>query len=319
MNLQFDTARVNPRDRAGFWREVVCSVYVPMNAEPLVRQAFHARMDVRAARGRVYSAVDAGPQRVSRDATQIARDEARDIYTFMVQRAGTCGVEQAGANALLLPGDMLLFDNSQPYRLLFDQPFRQTVIQAPRACFGPMARDLQRSVAQSLRPTSGFGRLLEGFVRGLDEALPDTDDGEAAVLVDELFHLLAAHSAATCSPDDTGSGSLRALLERAQRYAREMIADPDLNIVAIARAQRVSARTLQRAFAGHGTGVMRWLRDERLARCAAALADPALATRAIADIAIANGLRDVPAFCRSFKARYGRTPGGWRATQGRHP
>src|SRR5262245_37957957 len=32
MNLLFDTARVTPRDRAGFWREVVCSVYVPMDA-----------------------------------------------------------------------------------------------------------------------------------------------------------------------------------------------------------------------------------------------------------------------------------------------
>ena len=28
MNLQFDTARVTPRERAGFWREVVCSVKV---------------------------------------------------------------------------------------------------------------------------------------------------------------------------------------------------------------------------------------------------------------------------------------------------
>jgi len=316
MNLQFDTARVNPRERAGFWREVVCSVYVPMNAEPLQRQAFHARMDVRAARGRVYSAVDAGPQRVSRDAAQIARDEARDIYTFMVQRSGTCGVEQAGTNALLLPGDMLLFDNSQPYRLQFDQPFRQTVIQAPRACFGAMARDLERQLAQRLPPNGGFGRLLTGFLQGLDEALPDTDDSEAAVLVDELFHLLAAHSAATRVSDDAGMASQRALCERAQRYARERIADPDLDIAAIARAQRVSPRTLQRAFATRGSGVMRWLRDERLARCAAALADPALATRAIADIAITNGLRDVPAFCRSFKARYGRTPGGWRAAQG---
>jgi AraC-like DNA-binding protein len=86
----------------------------------------------------------------------------------------------------------------------------------------------------------------------------------------------------------------------------------------IARAQRVSARTLQRAFASHESGVMRWLRDERLARCAAALADPALKARAIADIALANGFRDVPAFCRSFKARYGRTPGGWREAQSRH-
>ena len=318
MNLQFDTARVNPRERAGFWREVVCSVYVPMNAEPLVRGTFHARMDVRAACGRVYSAVDAGPQCVSRDAAQIARDQARDIYTFMVQGAGTCAVEQAGASAVLLPGDMLLFDNSLPYRLLFDQPFKQTVIQAPRACFGPVARDLERSVAQRLRPGGGFGRLLQGFVRGLDEALPDTEDGEAAVLVDELFHLLAAHSAATRGPDDDGLRSQRALLERAQRYAHEMIADPQLGIGAIARAQRVSARTLQRAFASHGTGVMRWLRDERLARCAAALADPALKARPIADIALANGFRDVPAFCRSFKVRYGRTPGGWREVPGRH-
>jgi len=275
-------------------------------------------MDVRAARGRVYSAVDAGPQRVSRDAAQIARDDARDIYTFMVQRAGTCGVEQAGANALLLPGDMLLFDNSRPYRLLFEQPFRQTVIQVPRACFGTMARDLERRLAQRLTPSGGFGRLLAGFVRSLDEALPDVDDSEAAVLVDELFHLLAAHSAATRTSDQGGAALQRALVERAQRYACGRLADPELSLAAIAHAQRVSARTLQRAFASHGSGVMRWLRDERLARCAAALADPALATRGIADIAIANGLRDVAAFCRSFKARYGRTPSGWRGSSRRH-
>ena len=101
MNLQFDTARVMPRERAGFWREVVCSVYVPMDAEPIARQAFNARMDVRAARGRVHSQVDAGAQCVSRGAAQISRADERDVYTFMVQRTGTCAVEQAGAQALL--------------------------------------------------------------------------------------------------------------------------------------------------------------------------------------------------------------------------
>lgn len=317
MNIQFDTARVQPGERAGFWREVVCSVYVPMNAEPLVRHAFHARMDVRAACGRVYSAVDAGPQRVSRNAAQIARTESRDIYTFMLQREGRCDVEQAGARAMLLPGDMLLFDNSQPYRLLFDRPFRQTVVQAPRTGFGSMTGDLQHCLAQAVRPAVGFGRLLQGFVRGLDEALPDTDDGEAAVLVDELFHLLAAHSAAVRAPAAAGAGGQHTLFERAQRHARARLADPDLDLHAIARAQSVSARTLQRAFALQGTGVMRWLRDERLARCAAMLVDPASGSRPIAEIAIANGFRDVPAFCRSFKARFGRTPGGWREHQRR--
>ena len=317
MNLQFDTARVEPRERAGFWREVVCSVYVPMNAEPLARQPFHARMNVRATQGRVYSDVDAGAQCVSRNAAQIARGEERDIYTFVVQRAGTCGVEQADARALLLPGDMLLFHNSQPYRLQFDQPFRQTVIQAPRACLGTLAHDLERRLAQRLQPTGGFGRMLQGFLHGLGEALPDVDDGEAAVLVDELFHLLAAHNAATRVQDHGRPSAQQALVERAQRYARDRIADAELTPDAIARAQRVSARTLQRAFAGAGTGVMRWLRDERLARCAAVLADPTPAARDIAEVAVAHGFRDVPAFCRSFKARYGHTPGGWRDTQRR--
>lgn len=317
MNIQFDTARVQPDERAGFWREVVCSVYVPMNAEPLVRHAFHARMDVRAACGRVYSAVDAGPQRVSRSAAQISRAESRAIYTFMLQREGRCDVEQAGARAMLLPGDMLLFDNSQPYRLQFDRPFRQTVIQAPHTDFAPMAQELQRCLAKAVRPTGGFGRLLQAFVQGLGEALPDADDGEVAVLVDELFHLLAAHSAATRAPGEAGLGGQRTLVERAQRHARTRLADPDLDLHTIARAQSVSARTLQRAFALQGTGVMRWLRDERLARCAATLADPASSSRPIADIAFASGFRDVPAFCRSFKSRFGRTPSGWRDHQRR--
>jgi|EndMetStandDraft_4_1072995.scaffolds.fasta_scaffold36291_2 AraC-like DNA-binding protein len=309
MNLQFDTARVTPRERAGFWREVVCSVYVPMDAEPIARQAFHARMDVRAARGRVHSQVDAGAQCVSRGAAQISRADERDVYTFMVQRTGTCGVEQAGARALMLPGDMLLFHNSRPYRLQFDQPFQQTVIQAPRSCVGPLARDLDRRLAQRLQPTAGFGRVLQGFVQGLDDALPEVDDREAAVLVDELFHLLATHSTVL---DDGPIDARRSLMLRAQRDARERIADPDLGLEDLARAQRVSARSLQRAFASMGTGVMRWLRDERLARCAAALADPSWRARSIADIALAHGFRDVPAFGRSFKARFGQTPGDWR-------
>jgi AraC family transcriptional regulator, positive regulator of tynA and feaB len=72
---------------------------------------------------------------------------------------------------------------------------------------------------------------------------------------------------------------------------------------------------LQRAFASEGIGVMHWLREERLARCAAVLADPASAARAIAEVALAHGFRDVSAFGRSFRARYGHTPGSWRAAR----
>ena len=311
MRLSFDTSRIGPAERAGFWREVVCSVYVPMDAEPLQRREFHGRMEARAALGRIYSEVDAGPQRVGRDARQISSAGARDVFTFMLQHEGSCGVEQAGRNALLLPGDMLMFHNSRPYRLLFAQPFRQTVIQAPREVLGRQAAAIERILGERIPSGSGFGRMLAGYARGFADGLNDLDDSEACVLVDELFCLLAAHGEAMQSPESPDRGR-RALALRAQRYARASIADPELNVESIAREQRVSTRTLQRAFAMQGPGIMRWLRDERLELCSAALASRAQRGRSVAEIATSLGFRDTAAFCRSFKARFGCTPSAWR-------
>lgn len=313
MRLSFDTSKVGPGERAGFWREVVCSVYVPMDAEPLQRRVFHGRMDARAALGRVYSEVDAGPQRVGRDARQIASTEGRDIFTFVVQREGTCAVDQAGKSALLMPGDMLVFHNSRPYRLLFAQPFRQTVVQAPREALGQQADAIDCRLGERISAAEGFGRLLAAYADGLADSLGEVDDAEACVLVDTLFHLLAVHGEAVQARGVADSTSARrALLWRAQRHARERLADPGLSADAISRSQRVSTRTLQRAFAAQGTSVMRWLRDERLHRCAAMLSDPARRGLAVGDIAASLGFKDATAFCRSFKARFGCAPGAWR-------
>jgi AraC-like DNA-binding protein len=313
MQLSFDTSKVGAAERAGFWREVVCSVYVPMNAEPLERQAFHGRMEARAARGRIYSQVDAGPQRVARDARQIAAADARDIFTFVHQHEGSCAVEQAGRSALLLPGDMLVFHNSRPYRLLFANRFRQTVVQAPREALGRQAEALDRHLGRRLAGGTGFGRVLSGYARTLAESLGEVDDAELGLLVDELFRLLAAH--AEVEHASAGSGAeraRRALVLRAQHAARALVSHADLDVATLSRAQRISARTLQRAFATQGTSVMRWLRDERLALCAQALRDPGRDGQAVGAIAAAHGFRDAAAFSRSFKARYGASPAAWR-------
>jgi AraC-like DNA-binding protein len=102
---------------------------------------------------------------------------------------------------------------------------------------------------------------------------------------------------------------------RAKRAARELIADPGLSAQRIARLQRISLRTLQRAFEAEGASLMRWLRDERLERSAALLVDASHRGHSIAEIAASLGFRDIPAFCRSFKRRFGESPSAWRATK----
>jgi AraC-like DNA-binding protein len=133
------------------------------------------------------------------------------------------------------------------------------------------------------------------------------------MLVDELFRLLAGHGElAQAAGGGHAERARRALVLRAQHCARERMASPELDPATIAREQRISMRTLQRAFAAQGTTVSRWLREERLELCARALRDRAQDGRAIGAIAAAHGFRDTAAFCRSFKARFGASPGAWR-------
>lgn len=315
MQLSFDTSKVGPAERAGFWREVVCSLYVPMNAEPLERRAFNGRIDARAARGRTWSEVDAGPQRVGRDARHISAVAARDIFTFVLQREGSCAVEQAGRSALLLPGDMLVFHNSRPYRLLFTHPFRQTVVQAPRDAFGFQAAAIDRRLGQRMSCDAGFGRVLAGYASALVGGMDGIGDAELSMFIDELFRLVAGHGELDAAQGEQAGRARRALLQRARQHARERLADPDLDMAALAAGLRVSQRTLQRAFAAEGTSAMRWVREERLAACARALLDPAQDGRPIGGIAARQGFRDPAAFGRSFKARYGASPAVWRRTR----
>ena len=213
-------------------------------------------MDVRATYGRVYS--DGRRRAAMREPRRGRRSRATRRATSTpswCSAPAPAAVEQAGAKRVLLPGDMLLFDNSLPYRLLFDQPFSQTVIQAPRACFGPLAHDLDRCVAQRLRPGGGFGRVLQGFVRALTRRCPTSTTARPRC----WWTSCSTCSQRTARPREVSpaadDGCARNAPGGARATCTHTSASPtrDLALVALARAQRVSARTLQRAFASRGS------------------------------------------------------------------
>ena len=52
--------------------------------------------------------------------------------------------------------------------------------------------------------------------------------------------------------------------------------------------------------------------QRRLEQAAADLTDPRYQSRAVSQIAFANGFEDAAHFSRAFKGRFGRTPRDWR-------
>jgi AraC-like DNA-binding protein len=75
---------------------------------------------------------------------------------------------------------------------------------------------------------------------------------------------------------------------------------------AIATAQNMAPRTLNRLFAREGSTPIRWLWQQRLAGAYQALAERRFSH--VTDVALSFGFSDVSHFSRAFKAAFGRSP-----------
>jgi AraC-like DNA-binding protein len=107
---------------------------------------------------------------------------------------------------------------------------------------------------------------------------------------------------------DVREGRRRAIFEHIDRN----LADPELGIGSIARAFGISSRTIHKLFEGEAQTAARLIWDRRLERCREEMADPAMASRSITEIAHLWGFSDSQHFSRAFKQRFGVTPRDYR-------
>jgi AraC-like DNA-binding protein len=127
---------------------------------------------------------------------------------------------------------------------------------------------------------AALARFFEGYVQRLDRALPNA--AQRASFADSLRLAIA-----------------------------ERLCDGELSIGALARAQRNSARTLQRRLADEGTSVSALVESVRRERAFAYLA----ANLPIGEVSYLLGFSEPRAFHRAFRRWTGETPQAWRSSR----
>ncbi|MCD2191829.1 helix-turn-helix domain-containing protein [Actinomycetospora endophytica] len=243
-------------------------------------------------------------------------------YLLSLQLAGTAEFRQDDRVGRVGPGDMVFYDSGRPVEIVSGEGYRSLCFRFPTT--GPGTADLRgygragELTATTLDGAHGLTPAVAGLLTGLHETLEQSDVASRP----ESVLATARHATELVRTLFDDELSRRGLLERRDpheelrtridRYIDEQLADPTLSPSSIAAAMFVSPRHLHALLAEDGRTVAGTIRQRRIQRCLADLADPAYAAEPVSAIAQRRGLPNATRFGQLVKHATGRTPVAYR-------
>jgi len=310
-SLFLSTASLPARDRLPVWREVFGQTMVRLDIEPAKETPFHAEGELCALPGAALASVTVSPVRVSRTRQLIARD-ATDMV-FAITADVPVRIAQGGREEFLDAGDAVLLRGNERCVIQARDRARFTNISVPVDEVAPLLgnrRDLPMTVVS--RHSDPLGLLL-GYARLLQDRREPLPDALGRIAAAHIRDLMAAMMGAgpDCEAPARERGGVRAARLRAIKAdIGAHVCEPGLSIDRIALRHGISPRYVRRLFQEEGATFSDFVLALRLERSRQLLDGPA--ARTIASIAHACGFNDLSYFNRTFRHRFGMTPGDWR-------
>ncbi|MFF0311385.1 helix-turn-helix domain-containing protein [Streptosporangium sp. NPDC004379] len=312
-------AEVPVEERFAFWREMSAKTWMPLDAhcEPGLEGAFQARVALGGFGPLQVSVLTAPSLTIRRTPRLIRRSDPGTFLVTCVVR-GHAVAEQAGRQADLRVGDLMLRDSSHPYLTGFgaEGPAGGQVLslQFPGSALALPERDLRGLGPLRIRGDRGVGALASQFLLQLARRLEEFSPAEAmrvsALTLDVVSAALAgALEARGAVPP---GGRRRVLLARIRAFILANLGDARLTPAAVAAAHHISVSYLHQLFRDEEHTVAGWIRERRLERCRRDLAEPLLAERTITAIAARWGFTNLQHFSQAFRGAYGVSPRRFR-------
>lgn len=202
------------------------------------------------------------------------------------------------------PGDIILYDQASPFEVKISENYRAVAVTMPRDLIDKHQIDVNSFVCRPISSNNYFGKLIKNlFYKSMnhDISMHNNIDHRINNLLLDIIEL----NFITQDDYDENGGPSKSLND-AKSIMSMNISDPDFNVSDICKSLKVSARTLNRWFAGDGTTPMRWLREQRLAGSHRALVEGRASN--VTAAAMNFGFNDLSHYSHIFKERYGYPP-----------
>lgn len=238
----------------------------------------------------------------------LTHDGCDDIYLCTSRRRML--IRAPGHEHFMAPGGMYVMSKARVHEALSPWGGVTSCILVPRAALARLVPRLEEAPLHHLPPDAPGAALALGYAQLLAQG-PALSPSQHAAALDHLHVLLAGvlspeWRAALDAQAHAAAQAPRLALIRRNIEAR--LQQPDLSLAQIARLHHLTPRQVQRLFAQEGTCFSDYLRDARLQRAHAMLADPRHGRRRVLEIAFDCGFADITTFNRTFRQRYGVAP-----------
>jgi AraC-like DNA-binding protein len=304
--MEWSTNSVQPRDRFSYWRDAICRSIFNLTIEAPAGY-FTARMTTRSAGPLRVALGESTGYRLFRSKQDVDNTQD-DSYSIYLQLRSQAVIGQCNQSITFQPGDIAISDLQYPFTATLADGGRRVTTVIPCEMIDRRAPWLRKTALHRLAANSPYVDLARRHIVEMAEN-PAMSESATALLTENLCNLLALASAPNISP----SGMQPELqIEALLAFCRQELHDSELTPQRAADFLGVSVRTLHSRFKQIGQSFSRWVVDERLKACCAALRDKNQRGLNISEIAYRWGFNDLSHFNKSFRARFNRTPTEWR-------
>ncbi|MES9829283.1 MAG: helix-turn-helix domain-containing protein [Candidatus Thiodiazotropha sp.] len=235
-------------------------------------------------------------------------DIIHDCYFAVVLTSGRYKLQQGGREIFLRPGEMSLYDATQPHRIDIPERFSKILISIPRKTLDQRIPNIGNLTATKIPTAGGVGAVTSTMIQSILKHLHEIDQDHFFQMSDHVLDFLTL-SLEQISKRMANQTRHRALtLMRVKRFITEHIGDHQLNAAAIASGTGLSVRYINNLFSDEETSVMRHVKQQRLEKCRRQIGSKQRRTMLISEIAMQCGFINMAHFSRAFKQRYGMSP-----------
>jgi len=246
-------------------------------------------------------------------------DDIRPSLFLGLQMTGSCVVQQRDREITLRPGDLAVWDSTDPFIIADADGISQHKFRIPLDRLALPVDVIRQISALPLCPGHPISDMAVAYFRQLASRPGAFDRPGGEVVSQPGIDLLRAVITTHLDAVELGKDSLQAtLFVRIMEYIQLHLQEPDLGAGRIAAEHHISVRQLYRILAAEDISLGDWIRMRRLEGAHRDLAlaflhDP------ISAIARRWGFTDASSFARMFRTTYGVSPSEWRELSRQSP